>query len=469
MSDLLVFERLFHKARSDHFEHLPEADADEIAKVLCGFLNSGGGTLIARLPQGQGAAQVVKSLEMDLRNRLQPPAFWTATAEDSPGGAYCIFDVPAGQDGPYSASGKIFVRRNKHSMSATSDTIGRMVETGYHDRERWERRPISGNTEETLERLDRSEIMQTVETGRQRHHFAFDKPGDPLAILKDLGMVRQRQITNAAEVLFGKRPAVQFPQIRARVTVYETDKGGKFKDSRVFDQSVFAVMEKVMEFLLDRIPVESTFPSGLRRVDKPAYPERAVREGLVNAFVHRDYADFSGGVSVDVYPKRLVIWNSGQLPPGIKIGDLKHEHPSMPRNPDMAQVFWLRQYMDRVGRGTQNIAEWCAEAGCRVQWSTDATGVTLTLHSSQRENGVVKLNRRQQALLAEMKSTDETRLPDCAKRFAVSERQARRDLTDMVEGGWLERQGDGPTTVFIRTPKAWNPDKPGQTRTEEDA
>jgi len=38
----------------------------------------------------------------------------------------------------------------------------------------------------------------------------------------------------------------------------------------------------------------------------------------------------------------------------------------------------------------------------------------------------------------------------CAESFAVSDRQARRDLTDLVEGGWLERCGGGqPRTESV--------------------
>jgi hypothetical protein len=39
----------------------------------------------------------------------------------------------------------------------------------------------------------------------------------------------------------------------------------------------------------------------------------------------------------------------------------------------------------------------------------------------------------------------------------------------LVESDWLELEGDGPTTVFIRTEKSWNPAKPGQTRPERAA
>ena len=57
-----------------------------------------------------------------------------------------------------------------------------------------------------------------------------------------------------------------------------------------------------------------------------------------------------------------------------------------------------------------------------------------------------------------MKSGEIIRLPEYAQRLAVSERQARRDLGSLVDGGWLERAGEGPATVFRRTGKNWNPD-----------
>jgi ATP-dependent DNA helicase RecG len=187
---------------------------------------------------------------------------------------------------------------------------------------------------------------------------------------------------------------------------------------------------------------------------------------LVNAFVHREYANFSGGISVDVYPGKLVIWNSGSLPPGLKIGDLTKEHPSMPRNPDIAQVFFLHGFMERIGRGTQKIVSACTEAGLdRPKWKVDDTGVTLTFFAKAKKDAL-KLNLRERKILGELKSGETIRLPEYCDRLTVSERQARRDLGDLVAGGWLERHGDGPATVFQRTSKQWQPAKPGQTRPE---
>jgi ATP-dependent DNA helicase RecG len=248
--------------------------------------------------------------------------------------------------------------------------------------------------------------------------------------------------------------------------VYETDKGGDFIDNQQFEGPSLLMLDEVVAMLRKHLSVSATFKEGLQRTDRPAYPEAALREGLVNAFVHRDYANFSGGLSVDVYPGRLVIWNSGSLPPGLKIGDLTREHPSMPRNPDIAQVFFLHGLMERIGRGTQKIVSACTEAGLPTpKWKVDETGVTLTFFAKAMKDSL-KLNLREQKVLGELKPGEIIRLPEYCERMTVSERQGRRDLGNLVDGEWLEREGDGPTTVFRRTPKEWQPAKPGQTRPE---
>jgi ATP-dependent DNA helicase RecG len=71
-------------------------------------------------------------------------------------------------------------------------------------------------------------------------------------------------------------------------------------------------------FIQRNTPTISEFYKGsLNREDKPIYPPEAVREGLVNAFVHRDYSSSSGGIFVNVYKNRIDIINSGGFPEGI--------------------------------------------------------------------------------------------------------------------------------------------------------
>ena len=453
---------LLRRMESRHFEHLSAGSPlAEAAHAVCAFLNSEGGTVLVESGV-QPVVPLVNAIESELREKLHPPALWLVTPIEREGAGYCLVDVPAGRDRPYTVDGTIYLRKERTTAAASAEEIRALVEDGFRDMERWERRLIPGAG---LNRLDEGLIFGIAQQARERRQLSLGNKVEQ--ILTALNLFRDGMITNAAEVLFGRNPAQQFPQVRVRVTVYATDKGGDLPDNRPFQGPAFRVLEEVFAMLRPYMSVSATFKDGLQRTDKPGgYPEAAIREGLVNAFAHRDYANFSGGISVDVYPSRLVIWNAGTLPAGLKIGDLTREHPSMPRNPDIAQVFFLHGYMERIGRGTQKIVSACTEAGLDwPKWKADEAGVTLTF-SSKTKKGAATLNLREQRIVGELKLGQSIRLPEYCERMTVSERQGRRDLGNLVDGGWMEREGDGPTTVFRRTPKEWQPAKPGQTRPE---
>jgi len=91
-----------------------------------------------------------------------------------------------------------------------------------------------------------------------------------------------------------------------------------------------------------------------QREDHPIYPMSALREGVLNALVHRDY-NLTGSTLISIAPDSLQISNPGGLPPGLTTADLKRDHPSLPRNPDIAHILFLHGLIEKVGRGTQHI------------------------------------------------------------------------------------------------------------------
>jgi ATP-dependent DNA helicase RecG len=53
---------------------------------------------------------------------------------------------------------------------------------------------------------------------------------------------------------------------------------------------------------------------GLHRVDRPLVPPRALREAIVNAVAHRDYAILGSKVLLEVFADRVDITSPGELP-----------------------------------------------------------------------------------------------------------------------------------------------------------
>ena len=94
------------------------------------------------------------------------------------------------------------------------------------------------------------------------------------------------------------------------------------------------------------------------RMEFVEYPERAVHEALVNAFIHRDYLVTGSEVHVDMYDDRLEITSPGGMPGGRKLEDFDIRRiPSIRRNPLLADMCERLRIMERRGSGFQKIFE----------------------------------------------------------------------------------------------------------------
>ncbi len=120
----------------------------------------------------------------------------------------------------------------------------------------------------------------------------------------------------------------------------------------------------------------------------------AIREGLINAFAHRDYSNYSGGIAVHIYSNRLEIWNSGKFLEGVTPSSLMTGHISILRNLDIAHILYLREFMEKVGRGVVLIQKACADRGLPPpRWTEDDQGVTLSFFAPEVTPEVKRLLR----------------------------------------------------------------------------
>ncbi|MBM3854583.1 MAG: hypothetical protein FJ399_15770, partial [Verrucomicrobia bacterium] len=116
---------------------------------------------------------------------------------------------------------------------------------------------------------------------------------------------------------------------------------------------------------------------GIQRIERYPVPDAALREAVLNALVHRDYA-MGAPVQIRVYENRLKIWNPGVLPDGWTVRNLVGAHASTPFNPTVANVFFRSGEIETWGRGIQRIFTACKDAGTpRPALTFDGTGLAL--------------------------------------------------------------------------------------------
>ncbi len=115
----------------------------------------------------------------------------------------------------------------------------------------------------------------------------------------------------------------------------------------------------------------------IQRIERYPVPDVALREAILNALVHRDYA-VGAPVQIRVYEDRLKIWNPAVLPDGWTVKNFLREHASTPFNPAIANVFFRSGEIETWGRGIQRIFAACKDAGTpRPALTFDGTGLAL--------------------------------------------------------------------------------------------
>jgi ATP-dependent DNA helicase RecG len=127
---------------------------------------------------------------------------------------------------------------------------------------------------------------------------------------------------------------------------------GEFKTRKEVEGSVLKQMHSAFDFLDLSNNLAATF-SGLDRIEQHDYPEEAVREAMLNAIVHRDYA-FSGSIIVNIYDDRAEFVSLGGLVGGLREEDL-FMGVSQPRNERLANVFYRLKHIEAYGTGLPRI------------------------------------------------------------------------------------------------------------------
>lgn len=459
---------LLKKGESSHVEFKSAAaDLDTLGKTICAFLNSGGGQIVIGVSndgQVEGEINLSKITTM-LRplsggklpgGLISPNAMWDVSEEAIDGGTVAIVDVPGGGDLPYVFEDGIFVRVGTQTRPATGSQTRALVEKRYLLGARWERQPAS---EVTLSDLDEKEILKTAKIATDKRGWQFRDSDDLTAILEDLSLIDHGRLTNAAVVLFAKEAGHIFPQSQVRMTAYTSDKtSAEFMDDRVSLGHLFSNLEEYDAFVKRHVSIVSDLSAAKQtREDSPVFPYWPLREGFRNALMHRDYSSYHGRVSVSVRPHRVEIWSFGKLPKGLSIASLRKGDRSLPVNPDIAQVVFLRGLVELLGRGTRKIVEEFRSLGLPAPvWKEHAGGISLIMRGGHSPGELPRqLNTRQIDLLRVMRPGASLNLADVRRSAAgsLSERTARNDLAGLVKLGFLARQGQGKSTFYIRTEK----------------
>ncbi|WP_298816077.1 ATP-binding protein [Chloroflexus sp.] len=428
--------------------------ADEIAETLAALANAHGGALIMSGGRGTQLAPLrdpVAATELALAAALScaPPLIiplpQVVVYQEMP---VLVVEVPAGLPYVYAVNGRYLRREGAANQPLAPAALYRLLS------ERadlgWERQLPPGVS---LADLD---IDLITAYARRVGPPAGD---DPLALLTRRGCLIDGVPTNAGLILFGRDVAAHFPQAEITLVRYR----GREPDDVFEREDICAPLPEAIrraERWLNEHMRKGSRMVGLEREDWIQFPPGAVREALVNAAAHRDYAARGDRIRITLFSNRLEVYSPGRLPGHVTLDNIRAERFS--RNPAIVQVLADLGLVERLGYGIDRMLRQLAAAGLPpATFRETAAGFLVILPgqpmAEELPGGVdttawrrMGLNERQiNALLfvVEQQRITNRDLQDLYPD--VSAETIRRDLSDLVHRGLLLKVGDKRATYYI--------------------
>ena len=351
---------------------------DELATEISALLNLEGGVIflgveddgaISGLTRSRGDAETwVMNIA---RQNLQPAIIpvWTCM-EIEVGKNVGVIELAADSPGkPYKArrgrAWVTFIRAGSTSREATREEEGRLYQAARLVR--YEIKPVPDTG---LEALDMDRIENYYQDVLKRPVPARTDLENRRRLLLNSDLLVEAGAGVGASVagllLFGKNPnrrlpqagvtAVAFPGLEKEYNTVDEERIRGPLTPRVSEDGDVVergVIDRTVDFIKRNMGSVAYLEGGRRR-RKSSFPLDAVREAVVNAVVHRDYAREGTDIEVSLYRDRFEVISPGRLPNGVTVEKMKEGVVRVARNELLKEILRDYRYIEHYGMGVRN-------------------------------------------------------------------------------------------------------------------
>lgn len=287
------------------------------------------------------------------------------------------------------------------------------------------------------------------------------------------GLAKDGRLTVAGALFLRRDHHLEVGRTAIEVLRFPTDDGHDYDLRRTFDGAVDDQIRHAGDVTLELLGFHTAF-NGLERIEIPSLPERVVRETLVNAVAHRDYARSGSAIAVELRPSALIVRSPGGLPPGVTIDDLREAQVS--RNPTIAEFLRHYQLAEQRGQGIDLIQDEMRDAmlqpptfvdhGDRFDVALPLAG-TVSLEERARVRALTaraELQSGDQVVLVHATRGERLTNRRVQQLLGTGERGARDVLQRLVATKLLLREGQRGGTAYVIAPGQRLPNDAGPSR-----
>ena len=432
-----------------------ESWRDEYLKWICGFANAQGGKIyIGTNDDGtvtglQDSKKLMEDIPNKVRDILGIIVDVNLLCED---GKNYIEICVSPHTYPVNYKGEYHYRSGSTKQLLRGQALNQFLlkKTGIT----WDSVPVQGITVQEL-RNDSFDIFREQAVKSRR----MDEPDIQVGneqLLDNLNLLNEGLLTRAAVLMFHHNPEKWIPGAYVKIAYFQSESDILYQDE--VHGSLLSQADRVVDLIYTKYLKGIISYQNITRVETYPYPKEAIREAILNAIAHKNYATLVP-IQIRVYDDKLMIANDCVFPEDWTVDDLMGPHKSRPYNPLVANTFFRSGFIEAWGRGIQKIKDSCISAGNDIPeyhvkkedimvtfWGVHEITPQITPQTPQLAPQLNEIDSRIIKVIQLKPSISQRKI---AEKIDVSYDTVRYHMENMRKQGIIIRKGNGRSGKWI--------------------
>ena len=352
----LELQALLEQGESGSVEFKTEdVQPESLAREMVAFANTLGGLLLIGVEDDGGIQGLTSREALDqrilnvARHNVVPAISPTIEWLEHEDKTLCLVRIPKGQAKPYQTlDGKFLIRAGSTNRQATKEELSRLFQASglVH----FDLSPVTGTS---FQDLDPDSLHNYWFNSYQIDYARLDE-AEQISLLRNADLLAAEGGMTVCSLggllLFGKQPQRRLPQSGIQFAVFDgTELTANLLDKKEITGPLPDLIERGVAIISLFLPKPSQL-GGLRREEEDPVSIRVLREIIVNAVCHRDYAIANRRIQISLFRDRLEVSSPGRLPNTLDLKKIRYGN-SAPRNFLLLKFLDNLRYIDGLGRG----------------------------------------------------------------------------------------------------------------------
>lgn len=411
---------------SKYLEYKENLTSNTFLKTVSAYANYGEGKIVFGIDDSGiviGISDPVNeclNLENKINDSIKPVPEYNLEIQDD---STIILTVFEGMYKPYLYKGKAYKRNDSSTIEVERLEYNRLVLEG------------SNQSFEELTSSDQQLTFSKLSTELIRVMGIEQLTKD---ILKTLELYSdQNGFNNAAALLADNNHFKGIDIIRFGDSIDEIMERKTFENVSILSQ-----MEQSIQMFHQYYRYEKI--EGMERKSVDKIPEKAFREAVANALVHRMW-DIPASIKISMYSDKIEISSPGGLPAGLSEDEYLNGQISLLRNPIIGNVFFRLKYIEKFGTGILRINRAYANALIKPSYQIFSNSIKVILPVISTD---YNLNKTEKMLLAFLKNRNNLTRKEIEKLSGMEKTKIIRGLNNLIQKNIVQREGNGRGTRY---------------------